>query len=137
MLIVRPKSTCEEKSMETAAIVRYVRRRKSTINDQHPLPHTTAGHHPIISVRPSVCLRSVFRRSVQFFMFSAPHSERRTTVPSLRRCCGSSWNAGTSQHPVVQLLYDVTSSRHDVYCVQHYSRVLVYIYSFILSIMAK
>lgn len=54
MLIVRPKSTCEEKSMETAAIVRYVRRRKSTINDQHPLPHTNAGHHPIISVRPSV-----------------------------------------------------------------------------------
>lgn len=40
--------------METAAIVRYVRRRKSTINDQHPLPHTNAGHHPIISVRPSV-----------------------------------------------------------------------------------
>lgn len=86
---------------------------------------------------PSVCLRSVFRRSVQFFMFSAPHSERRTTVPSLRRCCGSSWNAGTSQHPVVQLLYDVTSSRHDVYCVQYYSRVLVYIHLFVLSIMAK
>lgn len=74
MLIVRPKCTCEEKSMETAAIVHYVRRQKSTINDQHPLPHTNAGHHPIISVRPSVsapCFAFPFNS-----LFSARHSKR-------------------------------------------------------------
>lgn len=123
MLIVRPKCTCEEKSMETAAIVHCVRRRKSTINDQHPLPHTNAGHHPIISVRPSVsasCFAVPFNSSC--FLLRVL-SARTTRFPVSDAIVD---HPGTSQHPVVQLLYDVTWSRHSVYYVQQYNRVLVH-----------
>lgn len=109
--------------METAAIVHYVRRRKSTINDQHPLPHTNAGHHPIISVRPSVsasCFAVPFSSSCFLLRVLSARTARFPVSVAIVD------HPGTSQHPVVQLLYDVTWSRHNVYCVQQYSRVLVH-----------
>lgn len=133
MLIVRPKSTCEEKSMETAAIVRYVRRRKSTINDQHPLPHTNAGHHPIISVRPSVSAPcSVVPFNSLCFLLRILSAGPRFPVSDVVVD-----HPGTLEPHSIRLFNCCMTSRHDVYCVQHYSRVLEYIHSFILSIMAK
>lgn len=107
--------------METAAIVHYVRRRKSTINDQHPLPHTNAGHHPIISVRPSVsasCFAVPFSSSCFLLRVLSARTARFPVSDAIVD------HPGTSQRPVVQLLYDVTWSRQNVYCVQQYSRVL-------------